>query len=162
MSSITIYGIQSETEFPNLCASNFYDDPYARYHYDYLKDVDASDKDLAEELAHLLGGTDAEGITVDQDDYGWYLAFTQEAIDRYFHEMYIAFRDNVYELQKIGDPEPLKRWVNALSNLEHTYSDYWGSMIFSWEDGWMTPQEFMRSVEPETRYYITGAVDAHV
>ena len=158
----TIYGITTDTEsIFSLTSTDFDDDNFARYRYDWWSDIDAGAGEIAEDLAAMLGGTDGEGITAAQDENGWYVTFTQEAIDRYFRDMHLLFWNHVCDLMKITEPEMLKaHWIRSLWDAWHCYSDETGDMIFSWDDGWQSPQDFMRSAEPGTRYYICGAVDA--
>lgn len=159
---ITIYGLTTEDEFTYLTESDLDEDTYAADHYDYWRDYEETDELIAKELANLFGGFEHNGIEYHFDDPGWYLTFTQEAIDRYFRDQHHAFWNAVCNLLKITEPEMMKAfYIPALTAAQNAFSDSTGCMIYSMTDGWMTPQDFMRFVKPGTRYYITGALDAH-
>ena len=162
MAHITIYGITDSEEFSHLEDTDFCDDTYAHDHYDGWRNREEDPKVLAEELSNLFSDSDRTRITVGEDAFGWYIEFTQEAIDLYFLSLYSAFRNHVCDLMKVMEPDMMKvGYIPALWGAEHVFSDDTGSMLFDWTNGWLTPQDFMRLVEPGVRYYITGAVDAH-
>ena len=92
-----------------------------------------ADADKEQIAEELAMNFKGETVHEDTDEWsrGWYLEFTQENIDEY------------------------------LAGIEKDFSDDTGDMIYDPEQGWYTPQDFMRSVKPGTRYYICGAVDAY-
>ena len=157
---ITIYGIAEDTEnMMPFVASDLDEDTHAIGHYDYWQDISTSNEELAQEISDWL--TDGRAV-VDQDENGWYVQMDQESIDNYFHGIWQEFK-KALALVNTATEKHMKAWkVPGLSRLDEVYNDEWESMFFSWEDGWITPQDFMRAAEPGKKYYICGAVDAHL
>ncbi len=156
---ITIYGITEDAEnIDEITASEFDDDSYAIYHYDYWNGIKAEPEDLAQEISDWLTGGRA---AVAQDEHGWYVQLDQKSIDDYFCRMWRQFKEALAVVNTATE-EHMKAWsVPGLYRLRMTHDDTDGSMFFSWDDGWLTPQDFMRGAKPGTKYYVCGAVDAH-
>lgn len=158
----TIYEITTDEEYAGAGAfdPDTSTDLYVRYHYSSWEEVKASNGELIQELAdnfRMFPG----GVKADQDEEGrWYLEFTQGNIDCYFRNMYSRFVEAVAALDQVPE-SGMKDWCPALDNVNEIYSDDSGNMILEAENGWMTPQEFMRFVEPGTRYYLCGALDVY-
>ena len=161
---ITIFGITSDIDNieDGLSSSIFDDDDYARYHYDYWTDIEQAPGSIALDFASMFGSVEDGSINVSQDDHGWYIQFTQKAIDQYFHEMFLDLWPHLCDLMKTTEPDMKRYDLMPLVRAKAAWSDEYGDMVFSWDDGWQTPQDFMRFVKPETKYYICGAVDAHI
>lgn len=157
---ITIYGIAESTDnIDKIAADMLDDDSYAIGHYDYWQDISTSDEELAQEISDWLTGGRA---VVDQDENGWYVQLDQESIDDYFHRMWQQFKEALVWVNTATEKH-MKAWdVPGLYRLRMTHDDTCGSMFFSWDEGWLTPQDFMRAAEPGKKYYICGAVDAHL
>ena len=158
----TIYEITTDEEY---AGGGTYDldtkgDHYLKYHYTAWNEADATAGDLAEELAlHFIMFDN--GVIVDMDEKGrWYLVFSQGNIDAYFRNMHRRFIDAAAGLDETTEKE-LKGYYPKLDAIQKIFSDDSGDMINEAENGWMTPQDFMRFVKPRVRYYICGAIDVY-
>ena len=165
MAHITIYGITEDGTYANggcgISPDDFYEDGFAAYHYDWLQAIDwKDDGETIQELAGLLS-TDDRRPTVGRDEDWWYLTFDQETINAFFRRVWERFISALKEVEKIT-ADDMKNWYQlSLRHLDDAFSDEKGDMIHDIENGWMTPQEFMRHVKPGVKYYICGALDAH-
>lgn len=165
MAHYTIYGITKDGTYAanggGFTDSELDEDSFAAYHYDSWNSIDwKRDEELITKLAKLLS-TGHHVPTVGRDEDWWYIELDQETIDAYFKEMWEHFCEALKEVKMITAPD-MKDWYQpALRNLNDVFSCDGCDMVYEMENGWMTPQEFMRYVKPGTRYYICGAVDAH-
>lgn len=157
---ITIYGIAENTDnIDKIAADMLDDDSYAIGHYDYWQDISTSDEELAQEISDWLTGGRA---VVDQDENGWYVQLDQESIDDYFHSIWQEFKKALVLLNTTTEEDMRAYSVPGLYRLSMAHDATDESMFFSWDDGWLTAQDFMRAAEPGKKYYICGAVDAHL
>lgn len=158
---ITVYGLTADQEnISEFSAIDLEEDTYAAYHYDYWQTVSEDKRILAEEIGELLSSP-THNAKVGQDGNGWYVELDEETIDEYFQTIFTQFKAAVRELTGVTEPEMKSHLIYSLYKAQKAVSDDTGSMIYSWENGWQTPQDFMRCVEPGARYYICGAMDAH-
>ena len=75
--------------------------------------------------------------------------------------MWKGFKAALYKLNGIKAKDMRSYYLSGFSEMESVLDDTWNAMVYSYDDGWLSPQDFMRGVKPRKRYYITGAVDAH-
>ena len=158
---VTVYGITTDAEnIYEFSSCDLDEDSFAAGHYDYWKTVQEDKDVLAGELAEFFSCLDQE-VTVGHDEHGVYITLEQDTINEYFRIMYIQFKEALKKLNAATEKDMQSYYIPGLSEMKYAVSNDWDGMIYSWENGWQNPQDFMRSVEPGTRYYICGAVDAH-
>lgn len=164
MAHITIYGITEDGVYAEggdgFVADDLYEDSYAGYHYDGLENI-PGDQEAAEDLAELLSTGDHD-VTVARDENWWYIMLDQETIDAYFVEMYKRFREKLKELNECRLEDMMDWYSSPLRHLNEIYRNENSFMTYSMENGWLTLEDFMRCAKPGRKYYICGAVDAHI
>lgn len=164
MAHYTIYGITKDGTYAanggGFTAGDLYDDAFAAYHYDSWTTVKEDDGEVIQEFADLFAvGNRRPAVSRDED--WWCIELDQETIDAYLQEMWRRFSAALQEAQKITQAD-MKDWYHpALRDMSDAFSCSDEDMIYDMENGWLTPQEFIRLAKPGTRYYICGAVDAH-
>lgn len=164
MARCTIYGITRDGVYADggngFTSGDLYEDHFAHYYYDYWGDIeDQDDGEIAKKLADLLSAG-GHRPTVGRDENWWYIELDQATIDAYFSEMWRSFRAALKDVEKLTE-EDMRSWYQpSLRNLHDVYSREGYDMINEMENGWLTPQDFMRSAKPGKKYYICGAVGA--
>ena len=160
---ITIYGITTDIE--NISAftrEDLEEDIRASYYYDYWSTIDADPNDIASDIGTMLMSIPGHAVEIGEDNNGWYFSLDQETIDAFFHNVWENFCKARDKLNTVTEDQIKGYYPPGLWDIKSAISDEYGFMFYSWENGWQTSQDFMRSVEPGTRYYICGAVDAHM
>lgn len=158
---ITIYGITEDPEnMDSLTESDIDEDTYAAYYYDYWHQIEKPLSTLAEWFAEEIGGKEHRGITIGEDDTGCYLQFTEEALNDYFHEMYVAFREAVKDLDQVKESQ-MRSWIEPAYRLKAIMGDDFGTKVYDYYNGWLTVVDFMRYANAGKKYYVVGALDAH-
>lgn len=159
---VAVFGIESNTDHIQEFNANSLDreDGFVASHYDWWTNYKGTGSEIAEELVEALG-LEPGDATIGLGKAGTYIVFKQSAINKYFQRMWKGFKAALDKLNGIKAEGMRSYYLSGFSEMESVLDDTWNAMVYSYDDGWLSPQDFMRGVKPRKRYYITGAVDAH-